>query len=114
MVCIFCLKETKENVSFYGASELAKHARNVVTKHFWFDVSRCHRLDGKFDSFVYLFVLVYNSHISKSHCRPKKSTRSENMRVRIAGQKWNHFMIFMAWSSQITLISQALSMRRKI
>lgn len=39
MVCIFCLKETNDSVFFSGASELAEYARNIIAKHFWFDVS---------------------------------------------------------------------------
>lgn len=59
MACIFCLNETKDYVSFHGTSELAKHARNVVTKHFWFDVS----------IFVlnHLFFLVYSNSKIKSY-----------------------------------------------
>lgn len=39
MVCLFCLKDTNDGVTMYGTSEFAEHARNIIEKHFWFDVS---------------------------------------------------------------------------
>lgn len=40
MVCLFCQKETNDGISIHGSSELATNARTIVTKYFWFDVSR--------------------------------------------------------------------------
>lgn len=101
MVCIFCLNETNDNVLLYGASELAKHARNVVTKHFWFDVS----IISNFDSLVLLCIFKFNEISNCVHRRPMKSTCLKSMRVRIVGQQWNRFMIFIAWLNQIIQMS---------
>lgn len=41
MVCLFCLRETNYGVSMFGESEMAENARNIISAHFWFDVSSC-------------------------------------------------------------------------
>lgn len=39
MVCLFCLRETNYGVNIFGESEMAENARNIISAHFWFDVS---------------------------------------------------------------------------
>lgn len=39
MVCLLCLKETNDGIPIFGDSLVAENARNIIVKHFWFDVS---------------------------------------------------------------------------
>lgn len=42
MVCLLCLEETShlnDEILIFGESDVAKNARNIIVKYFWFDVS---------------------------------------------------------------------------
>lgn len=38
-VCMFCLNETNDGFSTYGSLAIAESARQIISNHFWLEVS---------------------------------------------------------------------------